>query len=462
MKSFVKAMLAVAALGASCLCFLAGCSTTETRSETPTGLAEPESMDGLTAASINPALEALWSARRTNSKDFAVGPGDVLEIQVPNVKELEDRTVRVDGKGDVDLPLLGSMHLAGLSEPELDSLLVKRLGDYVYHPEAQVFVKSYNNRQVSVTGEVRNPGDLTLNGPEDTVRELIQRAGGLTQQASPEILLTPGVGRLDLGTPPPEGAKGNYSAASYDPRSESPATNSLGQSEASVEHALVIDLSRNSHQTRYLDLPVRPGDVIFVPGAGAVSTVGWVYRTQTIPIVHNLSVIGAVAASGGTLFAADEHHVRIIRRQTEGQIAVMTVDIASIQEGKSQDVLLGAEISSTFPTRRSKFPAMLCTTLRRESFRLRRQPRSCRDSNGTTVALSHTPAGSRRRRHRDSVFSFHGGSRALDRLQSILADISQAVETHCGSLRRNDNCYRCTRLLRSSVVYRDHDSSHKQ
>jgi protein involved in polysaccharide export with SLBB domain len=85
---------------------------------------------------------------------------------------------------------------------------------------------------------------------------------------------------------------------------------------------------------------VRPGDTIFVPAAGTVSTVGWVYHPTTMPINHNLSVIGAVAASGGPLFAADEHNVRIVRRQNNGQIAVMNVDIASIQEGSAADVPL--------------------------------------------------------------------------------------------------------------------------
>ena len=173
---------------------------------------------GFSQASVNPALEALWSSRRTNSKDFAIGAGDVLEIQVPGVKDLEDRTVRVDGKGNIDLPLLGAMHVAGLSEPELDSALVKKLGDYLYHPQAQIFVKSYNNRQVSVSGEVRTPADYTLNGPGDTVRELIQRAGGVTQQAGVEIMFIPGASNFSELMPAE--AEGDYSAASYNGRSE--------------------------------------------------------------------------------------------------------------------------------------------------------------------------------------------------------------------------------------------------
>src|SRR5580704_17242777 len=166
MKALSTKILAVAALGVFCFGLLPGCSTTEKHAyQTPGPPSEPETMAGLKAVSVDQALETLWNTRRADSKDFAIGPGDVLEILVADVKELEDRTVRVDGKGDIDLPLLGSMHVAGLSEPELDSLLVKRLGDYVYHPEAQVFVKNYNNRQVAVTGEVRTPTSFTLNGP---------------------------------------------------------------------------------------------------------------------------------------------------------------------------------------------------------------------------------------------------------------------------------------------------------
>jgi polysaccharide export outer membrane protein len=342
-KSFPKRMLGVSALAAACLLLLPGCSSENRAYEKTSVPAERDAVNsGLAAVNMNPALEALWTARRANAKDFAIGPGDVLQIQVTRVKELEDRTVRVDGKGDIDLPLLGSLHVAGLSEHELNSLLVSKLGDFLYHPQAQIFVKSYNNRQVAVTGEVKSPADYTLNGPEDTVRELIQRAGGVTLQASPEIVLTLGPVGIAEGATSPTEAKDNYSAASYDSSSQASSTNSSRSVDASstVAPPFIIDLSRNSPLGRYLDLPVRPGDTIFVPAAGTVSTVGWVYRTQTIPITRNLSVIGAVAASGGTLFAANEHQVQIVRRQTNGERAVMTVDVASIRAGKSPDVPL--------------------------------------------------------------------------------------------------------------------------
>jgi polysaccharide export outer membrane protein len=353
MKSLSERIVTVAMAAAAFLFFLQGCSSTETHTygnfspssskETPinansSSLPPGESDLGLSVGrGVDPALEALWNARRSNTKDFAIGPGDVLQIQVPAVKELEDREVRVDGKGDIDLPLLGTMHVAGLSERELNSLLVSKLSDYVYNPEAEIFAKSYNNRQVAVTGEVRSPADYTLNGPLDTIRDLIQRAGGMTAQASPEIVLTPAEEGILPAT-----AKANYSAASYNSSSAASNKNTLELNEdnPNLGQPLIIDLSRDSHQSRYLDLPVRPGDTIFVPAAGTVSMVGWVYKAQTIPITYKLSVLGAIAASGGTMWAADQHKVRIVRRQSDGQRAIMTVDIASIQAGKSGDVPL--------------------------------------------------------------------------------------------------------------------------
>src|SRR5271155_2677219 len=54
-------------------------------------------------------LKALWEKRAGEiqvSTDYPVGPGDVLEISVPGVDDLKDRTVRVSGADQIELPLL--------------------------------------------------------------------------------------------------------------------------------------------------------------------------------------------------------------------------------------------------------------------------------------------------------------------------------------------------------------------
>ena len=304
-----------------------------------------ETSKGTINTPVNPALEALWSSRSANTNDFPIGPGDVLDILVPGVKELQDQTVRVDGNGDIALPLLGTIHAAGLSESELDKLLVKKLGDYLYHPQAEIFVKSYSSRQVSVSGAVRNPGTFTLNGPDDTVRKLIQRAGGIADNAGSWVILTPNSGLSNSGAESSTGRqdRGHYKETSYAPLPGSLDSRPYDMVDGSSSingSTLVIDLGRNANQQRYLDIPVRPEDSIFIPLAGSVSTVGWVYRPQTMQITNGLTVLGAIAASGDTLFAADQSAVKIVRRQRDGEIKLIDCDIASIRKGQAPDVPL--------------------------------------------------------------------------------------------------------------------------
>ncbi len=331
MKSWSKIVLPLAI---ATLVVISGCSSNQASqypSQVSAGSHELAATNLAGASVKNPRLEALWSARRNDLRDFAVGPGDVLEIQVPAVKELQDQTVRVDGKGDIDLPLLGSMHVAGLSERDLDGLLVEKLSNYLYHPEADVFVKSYSSRQVAVTGEVRTPGTYTLNGPEDTIRALIQRAGGLTDHASTDILVTP------ESNDATDSVMKVSARVQDDPpnvqQSDPPGEDSVLQ----LRSPLVVDLKRDA---KYLDIPVRPGDALYVPAAGSISTVGWVQHPTTLPVVDGLSVIGAIAASGGSMYAADLSNVKIIRRKQNGQIDVIYTNITSIQNGTTPDIPL--------------------------------------------------------------------------------------------------------------------------
>ncbi len=167
---------------------LAGCAS---KAPPAPGSEGSPSAAQLPAAQSDSALDKLWQQRVTEQKDLTIGPGDVLEISVPNVKDLEDRTARVDGKGDIMLPLVGSLHVAGLTEPEIIDQLTNALHKYAYHPEINLLVKTYSSRVVGVMGAARSPGLYVLNGPSDTVRDLIERAGGLNDNAAHEVLLSP-------------------------------------------------------------------------------------------------------------------------------------------------------------------------------------------------------------------------------------------------------------------------------
>jgi len=58
------------------------------------------------------ALDRIWqqrSAELTSTKDYPIGPGDVLTVSVPQMDELQDRKVRVTPLGTIELPLVGSV-----------------------------------------------------------------------------------------------------------------------------------------------------------------------------------------------------------------------------------------------------------------------------------------------------------------------------------------------------------------
>ena len=58
--------------------------------------------------------------------------------------------------------------------------------------QVTVFVQTYHSRQVAVVGAVANPGMFTLSADE-TIGSIIQRAGGMSRDASQEILFTAAV-----------------------------------------------------------------------------------------------------------------------------------------------------------------------------------------------------------------------------------------------------------------------------
>jgi protein involved in polysaccharide export with SLBB domain len=99
--------------------------------------------------------------------------------------------------------------------------------------------------------------------------------------------------------------------------------------------SVVINLVSGNDEARYGDLPVRPGDTISVPTAGSVTVVGWVYSPKTIPITPGLTVLGAVSAAGGALFAGNTKTVKLIRQKADGQSETMIVNLDEVQKHKA-------------------------------------------------------------------------------------------------------------------------------
>jgi len=290
-------------------------------------------------------LAALWAERYGKQAKLSIESGDVLSVSVPHLGELQERRVRVDESGSISLPLLGSLHAAGLSEDELRQQLIKRASEYMYHPQVDLFVTSFSSRKAGVLGEVRNPGMYTLNGPADTIRQMIQRAGGITDNGEREVLLMPPGGETARTASANAATVQNVSmpAQSSGPTGEAPSSASQRPgSELGTIAPLVISLAPVGADERYLDLPVIPGDTLLVPRAGEVTVIGWVYYPKVMPITPGLTVLGAVSAAGGPLFAADKSSVELLRQDGYGQIAVHKVDLDKVKTHEAADLAVQA------------------------------------------------------------------------------------------------------------------------
>lgn len=117
----------------------------------------------------------------SQSKDYRIGPQDVLKIDVWKEDQLT-RTVPVRPDGKISLPLLNDVQAAGLTPMDLATSIRDGLKKFINDPQVTVTVVEINSRRVYVTGEVARPGAFPLL-PNMTVLQVLSTAGGFTQFA---------------------------------------------------------------------------------------------------------------------------------------------------------------------------------------------------------------------------------------------------------------------------------------
>jgi polysaccharide export outer membrane protein len=143
--------------------------------------AESNSAGPLNSGHADTATTADLQAESLTSQ-FTLGPADVIRVNVWKNTDLS-QTVTVGPDGFVSLPLLGDVHVAGMTANQLAHSLSSRLVSYVVSAQVTVSVVEIRSRQVFVTGQVGKPGGYSLVAPI-TVLQLIAQAGGLNTFAN--------------------------------------------------------------------------------------------------------------------------------------------------------------------------------------------------------------------------------------------------------------------------------------
>jgi len=122
-------------------------------------------------------------------RDYRIGPDDLLEIQVFGVDQLT-RTVRVNARGQISLPLIGGVDVGGLTAQQAEALLVAKLGkDYLQDPQVSVFIREYTSQRVTIEGAVNKPGVYPLRGPTTLLQSLAVAGGQANLSDMTEVML---------------------------------------------------------------------------------------------------------------------------------------------------------------------------------------------------------------------------------------------------------------------------------
>jgi len=120
---------------------------------------------------------------------YILSPNDQVSVEVFGEDDLRTNG-RLNPEGNLSVPLLGSIHLAGLTLTQAASKLTDLYGrDYLVNPRVNVMLLSYAKRRFSILGQVNRPGSYEM--PESSpggidLLEAIALAGGYTRIAAPE------------------------------------------------------------------------------------------------------------------------------------------------------------------------------------------------------------------------------------------------------------------------------------
>ncbi len=96
------------------------------------------------------------------------------------------QTFIVNALGDINFPVLGKIHVKGMTTMQLTEYLTQRISEKVVDPVVRVTLVNFN---VSVMGEVENPGQIKVNTERISVLDALVAAGDLTDYGRRENVL---------------------------------------------------------------------------------------------------------------------------------------------------------------------------------------------------------------------------------------------------------------------------------
>ena len=234
-------------------------------------------------------------------------PGSLLAVQVFEEPDLNGE-YRMNEAGDITMPLIGAVSLNGLKLDQAQQAISAKLvaGQILNTAHVTANVVEYSASQITVLGEVREPGSVPMITPQPLL-EVLASAGGETDLAGNEVQIH------RAGTPPDSIDKVIY--------------------------------RRGADEKIARTIMVNPGDTVTVTRTGIVYVLGSVLRPGGYAMQDNgtMTVTQALAMALGTGPTASTHAIRVLRRHPDGSVSMFQVSYKKINNGTQDPLQLQAD-----------------------------------------------------------------------------------------------------------------------
>ena len=230
-----------------------------------------------------------------------LGVGDVVRMSVYQNPDLAVEA-RISENGEINVPLIGAVVVGGLSVPQAQALIEKKLrdGGFVLKPQVTIQTTQIRSSQISILGQVGKPGRFPIELVSSKVSEMIAAAGGVLPGGADVVTLV-----------------GN--------RNGKPVK-------------LDIDLPQILQSGRSdLDVTVENGDIIYVDRAPIAYIYGEVQRPGQIRLERDMTLMQALAQSGGLSARGTDRGIKVTRKDATG--ATRIVEIKMNEKVERDDVI---------------------------------------------------------------------------------------------------------------------------
>lgn len=221
-----------------------------------------------------------------------LGVGDIVKITVYQNPDLTVDGARISETGQINFPLIGNVAIGGLTVAAAEQKIAKGLrdGGFVLRPQVTLQIGQIRSSVISILGQVGKPGRYPIETVGAKVSEMVAAAGGVVPGGADVVTL--------VGTR-------NGRAIKLD--IDMPAILQSGKSE--------------------LDLTVANGDIIYVDRAPSAYIYGEVQRPGQFRLERGMTLMQALAQSGGLTARGTQRGIKVHRRDATGVVTIGDLDM---------------------------------------------------------------------------------------------------------------------------------------